>query len=310
MRDDDNLLEQYEDDDTEYQKILDAQHDNEEEEQRVLERVENQKRAILETAIDVAREQKSRDFNVGFELIKGVMASGIPAGDGYRDNDPYSAAENVLGDAYVIAVAELQNSESTVRLMLENGASVRASGSSGTLLHHATTPEFIDHLIEKGFNNLHDESEFGQSAMDTAIKNDRLAVAEKLVEIGLTVDSDRRLFAAQLHHAESAEMAQFMVDNGVNVNQQDSYGQTALHKLARSMNHSDTMEQAEVAACLLKNGADPDIRDQTGKTMLDCVSRNEQRETMQMLVQANEKHSPAISKQREHERDHSPSFSR
>lgn len=264
----------------------------------------------METAIDVAREQKSRDFNVGFELIKGVMASGISASDGYRDHDPYSAAENVLGDAYVIAVAELQNSESTVRLMLENGASVRASGSSGTLLHHATTPEFIDHLMEKGFNARYDENEFGKTAMDAAIENDRLAVAEKLVEIGLTVDSDRRLSAAQLHHAESAEMAQFMIDNGANVNHQDIYGQTALHKLARSMDHSDTMKQTEVAACLLKNGADPAIRDQTGKTMLDCFSKNGQRERMQMIVQENEKHLPAISKQREHERDHSPSFSR
>lgn len=310
MRDDDNLLEQYEDDDTEYQKILDAQHDNEEEEQRALERVENQKRAVLETAIDVAREHRSRDFNVGFELIKGVIASGISAGDGYRDNDPYSAAENVLGDAYVIAVAELQNSESTVRLMLENGASVRASGSSGTLLHHATTPEFIDHLIEKGFNDLHDESEFGQTAMDTAIKNDRLAVAEKLVEIGLTVDSDRRLFAAQLHHAESAEMAQFMIDNGVNVNQQDSYGQTALHKLARSLDSFDSRGEAQVAACLLRNGADPHIQDQTGKTMIDVAAKNGQRERMQMIVKENERNVPSISNQREHGRDHSPSFSR
>jgi len=63
-------------------------------------------------------------------------------------------------------------------------------------------------------------------------------------------------------------MIKFLVKNGVDINAQNSKGQTALH-LA-----SDTFKKSILVKTLIELGADKTLKDKEGKTALDYAKSN------------------------------------
>ncbi|WP_099562368.1 ankyrin repeat domain-containing protein [Stenotrophomonas maltophilia] len=285
-----------------------------EEKEEKQEREKLLKQHTLETAIEFTQKSDSSySREIGFELIKGAIANGSSADGWYLYDDLYSQQEDLAGDPYVLRVAEINRSEDIVKHMIDHGARINSSGENDrTLLHAARTPEFVDYLMENGFQRLHDENEQGWTAMHEVIEKENVPVAKRMVEHGLGLsDGDKTLLTT----CESAEMAQFLIDQGADVNQQDSYGNTALHRaaagLARNVARNDQWKSEKLINVLLQSGADPEMRNIAGKNAVERA--NEYGGVgfiMQKFIQQNEEHSPHIPKQREHERNHSPSFSR
>lgn len=272
------------------------------------------KQHTLEAAIEFTQKSDSSySREIGFELIKGAIANGSFAHGRYLYDDPYTQQDDVLGDHYVLRVAEIKQSEDIVKHMIDHGAHINGvSENDRTLMHTARTPEFVDYLMKNGFEQLDHENELQQTAMHEIIQKENVPVAKRMVEHGLGLsDGDKAL----LTNCESAEMAQFLIDQGADVNQQDCCGNTALHRaaasLARNVARNDQWESEKLVNVLLQNGADPEIRNIAGKNAVERA--NEYGGVgfiMQKFIQQNEEHSPNISSQKDHERDHSPSFSR
>ncbi len=273
------------------------------------EREELLKQHALETAIEFAQQSDSSySREIGFELIKGAIANGASANGMYLYDDPYTQQDDVPGDHYVLRVAEINQSEDIVKHMIDHGANINGvSENDRTLMHTARTPDFVDYLMENGFHRLDQENEQQQTAMHEIIQKENIPVAKRLVKYGLELrDSDKALLAS----CKSAEMAQFLVDQGADVNQQDCYGNTALHNAAANLERANNSASERLINVLLENGADPEAQNIAGKTPRDYANEAGKSQTYEAALQQHQVNSPSIAKQKEHERDHSPSFSR
>ena len=79
---------------------------------------------------------------------------------------------------------------------------------------------------------------------------------------------------------DDAKTAQWLIDNGANINQQDKKGRTSLMFSAKK----GFLKTQKV---LLENGADPNIQDQDGKTAFMFSAQENQLEAAKMLVEYN-----------------------
>lgn len=253
----------------------------------------------LEKAIEKAENPVTRQN--GFGAIVNAIYNGAQADQRYyHDDEEYS---DIPGDPYVLAVSRIPGSEKVLTFMLNRGADVNAEGpdSGETLMHWARTPEFVDHLKEQGFKYDAPRDAYGQTPLARAILNDDMEMAQKHMDIGEDPAKAFGRSATCLDKAKSVGMIDKLVENGVDPNQRDEFGKTALHNLPhRSRDMS-------LATRLLEHRADPKIRDCSGKEASKAFEREDLGDQFKNVVQTVQYRQ---TKEREHERDRSPSFSR
>lgn len=117
-------------------------------------------------------------------------------------------------------------------------------------------------------NNLSDVNMVGRgkrTLLMQAVCNNKLQIAQHLINIGANIHSKDSMGVTALHMAvenDCNEMAKMLLDNGALVNDTDMYGNTPLHRAGH--------QNIEIIQLLMLYGANPDIANNYNITAMNC----------------------------------------
>lgn len=155
-----------------------------------------------------------------------------------------------------------------VKLLIEIGADVNAKNKrQETPLQHAArlrNNNVALLLIENGAK-LNSKSQFGLTPLNSA---GSVEMARFLVKHGARVTDGELLNPA--FYAKQ-ELAEYFISIGAKLEHKDTNGQTALHKAVQSFTTTD--RSVAMAEWLLENGANVNARDNFGSTPFDVAKR-------------------------------------
>jgi len=154
-----------------------------------------------------------------------------------------------------------------VKLLLERGAdpnSVKNPGSNFSALCLAKTPEIAQLLLDAGANI--NARLYGQNVhiVSYAVSFGTRELVRWFFDHGVDPRTAPTEEPTLLFHVgKSPEIAELLIERGVDVNAHDKFGRTALLEQLQSW-----PDPAPVVAVLLKHGADPNERSESGSTPL------------------------------------------
>ncbi len=202
------------------------------------------------------------------------------------------------------------SSEDVALALLEHGAKIDATTENGlTPLHMAKTVDVAKVLIQNGAE-ISAKDDQGRTPLHTIAswevayfhEGDPREIAKLLLEKGLDINTPDQLGRTPLHLAmeimkedclsptykakgyegiklpgwgqpciHNTDLAEFLIENGADVNAQDNNGQTPLFYTARKINNS------QAAGLLIQNGAAINARDNRGNTPLIWATNRDER---------------------------------
>jgi Ankyrin repeats (many copies)/NACHT domain len=209
-------------------------------------------------------------------------------------NDPPLYPTTVLYAFIVVGLVDC------ARALIINGANVNDEGGSGSghfpILAAAKTNEtsLLGLLIESGARiDVVDRSKM--TVLHHCAMHNNLAAVRKVVSLGLNVNSKDRYIQTALHHSlirsatqtspdklsliESSrtEVAEFLVENGADINSRDFNGQTPLLCAIKGNNMAH-------AALLLQHKADPNTQDNYGYPLLHMAIHQQNADIVNLLL--------------------------
>lgn len=135
-------------------------------------------------------------------------------------------------------------------------------------------------LLEGDPNLIHSRDTLGVSLLHLAAANGRKDVAELLLNNGLNANIPDNYRSTPLHMAAtsgSREIVQLLLARGADARVTDNFGETPLH-LAASNGHKD------VAELLLAGNADVNVKDNNGWTPLHWAVGNNHKDVVELLL--------------------------
>lgn len=164
----------------------------------------------------------------------------------------------------------------TVKLFVRSGFNVNDNDSSGKspLCVAAETGnlKMVNILLQGEANLIVRNFSDGLTPVYCAIKGDNVQVLDKFVKSGMGVNFRTDLYdgISLLHYAAALgldNIVSYLLEQGADVNIQDSTGQTPLHKAV-------TQNNIVVLYALLNAGANVDIEDNQGDDPIDIATEN------------------------------------
>lgn len=131
----------------------------------------------------------------------------------------------------------------------------------------------VEILINHGAN-LDSQNDFCNTPLHLAVRFNFKDTAELLITKGANTEIENRLYLTPLMASSNADMTNFLLDHGVNINYQNKRGRTALHKAVYG-NIND------IAELLINSGADVNIK--TDVTPYEQAVRNKNTKLMVLL---------------------------
>jgi ankyrin repeat protein len=167
-----------------------------------------------------------------------------------------------------ITKAAAWNKERAAKFLLAHGAdpnSVHLPGWDYTAMCLTSNPRIADAVLAAGGNINATLYKRGVHIMAYNLSGGHTGMVKWFLAHGVDLnkaqcDDPDRTF---LYEAGNAEIAELLIDHGVDVNHKDKQGQTALYWICMF-----GQNPAEVARVLLKHGADPNAADKRGLTPL------------------------------------------
>ena len=219
-----------------------------------------------------------------YELIKELLDKGA------NPNEP-----GFKGHPH-IHMATLMDNKKILKLLLDNGANVDSTNSSqNTALHIASIENDIQTLtvlLDHGATI--DKSDVrGLTPLQIAVYLGHLNVVQKLLEynadpnIPMKESDGKTLLHLLVQAANSQEHFDILLEllkHGVDINVQDSLGQTALHKAVLSFSEENNVECVRIVARLLEEPIDLNLRDADGKTALEIAFHKKHHDMTKMIV--------------------------
>jgi ankyrin repeat protein len=138
----------------------------------------------------------------------------------------------------------------------------------------------VRHLLETGETQIDQPDENGQAPLHTAIQEERLDIAELLVEFGAAIESVGYHHWRPLHVAASigsVPLVNMCLRHGADIHARTSTEQTPLHKACSS-------KSVDVVRILLEAGADPEARNHRGMRAIHIACHNNHRDIVRLLV--------------------------
>jgi len=178
-----------------------------------------------------------------------------------------------------------------VKILLEAGAKTELRDNSGrTPLAQAVAqskPDCIRLLLEAGADpNITVDGELKTPLIVLAVVQDDPAVLNLLIRHKIDINTLNdcqenallRVLDISLHNKrpEKREMAKILIEAGINVNQQNEQGHTALMYAAH-------LGDAELVSLLLKHGAKKELKDRKGRTAADYCNAQKYPEIRKIL---------------------------
>jgi ankyrin repeat protein len=168
-----------------------------------------------------------------------------------------------------------------LNLLLRNNANVNIQNKSGkTPLCRAVEigyKDVVKYLIEKGasvdikYNNLIEKGASvdikynNETPLGYAIRNDKIKIARLLLKhtknLHMHNDEYRPLMHKVASHNCNLEIAEFLLEQGFDINARSNLGNTPLHTAI-------SLEKLKIAMLLIEKGADVNIRNEKGQTPL------------------------------------------
>ena len=166
-------------------------------------------------------------------------------------------------------------------LLISNGADISILSNSNVI-----TPQFLKEHPEivKYITTGGNSSEMLSTTTSLVLNGEDIskeAVQDYIAhggDINDVINRDGQTCLMLAAQKDDAKTAQWLIDNGANVNQQDKKGRTSLM-------FSAMKGFLKTQKVLLENGADPNIQDQDGKTAFMFSAQENQLESAKMLVE-------------------------
>jgi len=164
------------------------------------------------------------------------------------------------------------------------------------LIPHLDNPEMIEYFEEKELS-IYDKDDLGNTSFNYAAAGGHIKMLTWLIEKGVQQKAISRDGATAMHfaaegtrrHKNSAEVFQFIKDQGVNPNKANIEGRTPL------MIYASDGEEARSIEFFLANGADPDQADNEGNSSLMNAAKYNDLEIISLLL-AKSKNVNAVNK--------------
>ncbi|KAF8244599.1 ankyrin [Wilcoxina mikolae CBS 423.85] len=154
-----------------------------------------------------------------------------------------------------------------LKFLLDNGALVDLENDEGetplfTAVGYDNTFGVVRELLRRGAN-VNVRSCNNSTPLHQAATENKGYIVKLLLNNGANIATKRRHYiATALHTCETIANVRLLLSRGVDVDAQDSQGQTALHVFAKSR------EYCEIVTYLVENGCDVNILDSEGFTVL------------------------------------------
>ena len=173
-----------------------------------------------------------------------------------------------------LITAVMKDSLGIVKVLVENGADVEASGNrtKETALHYAATRglfSIVKYLVENGAD-VNAEDYAGRAPLLGAIHWSRSGTAEFLIANGANVNVVGNAGTTPLHVATQGceiDIVRLLLEVGAKVDSQNNQGWTPLH-------HSIRCSNLEIVKLLMTAGADPMKKTKDWETALDILNRH------------------------------------
>ncbi len=132
---------------------------------------------------------------------------------------------------------------------------------------------------ENNEEDIHETDALGRTALHIAAFYGQTEIAAFLLEKGIAIENTDEIGMRALHAAALSggrAMTQFLIEHGALIDAQSNAGQSALHLAAAT-------GQPKLSQLLLEFGANSTLKDQSGKTPEDYARQNKHPITMKTL---------------------------
>ncbi|XEV07499.1 hypothetical protein FSHL1_012786 [Fusarium sambucinum] len=229
-------------------------------------------------------------------------------------NSGVSANMFITGAESLLHLAVCCNSPEAVKVLIDNGADVTATGEKGlTPLHVARDAEITRILLQKGAM-IDAQMDGGRTSLHLASVGDRIEIVEVLLDMGASVnarDNDNFTplhFACYFGHLETAriliangatlnagvlhlacgkgniDVIQLLVEEGVCLD--DTWKDDTWKRGVRAIQWASEEGQVEVVKLLIDSGANINVKTEDGSPILHSMCQTGHPETIKALVDA------------------------
>jgi ankyrin repeat protein len=199
------------------------------------------------------------------------------------DNGAYIGATGLPGQDKVNLAAE-QGHVGVLRLLLERRTDINERDRiSNSALYYAVwygRLEAVHLLLDRGADiNMVDKE--GRNALHLAAKKGSLEIVRLLLERGVKIDMDDSAGKSALHHASywgRLEVVQLLLEQGAKIDMVDKEGMNALHLAAMD-------GSLGIVRLLLERGAKIDMVDKEGRNALHLAAKKGSLEIVRLLLE-------------------------
>ncbi|MEW9097092.1 MAG: ankyrin repeat domain-containing protein [Clostridiaceae bacterium] len=138
--------------------------------------------------------------------------------------------------------------------------------------------ELLRKITEENPKLLHEKDKFGFSSIHYAADGEEEEILQFLLDNGVDVNDKNDDGNTALFTVLYPNIAEMLIENGANINERNKFGDTPLHCLAANGEESE-----EIITILLENGADKTIINNNGKTALDIAKAREDMDNINLL---------------------------
>ncbi len=175
----------------------------------------------------------------------------------------------------------------TIKVFLENGANIneQISDSNETVLFFIKDKKLLNLLIENGINT-EIRDRHGRTAIFNFMKFPYVEMGKELINQNVNIQVKENLGNTLLHYVEDYDIAKILIERGLDVNAQNKFGHTPLHKLVSSSTYKCRDSKKSIFNLFIKSGAKVNQKDKKGLTALTVAIDNNNEQYIKELIDA------------------------
>ena len=200
------------------------------------------------------------------------------------DIEKEGSAHKHRGTGTALGLAARFGRETTVKMLLENGANVEGNSSfyHGPAICAAAYNghEHVVRLLLENGANVNGQGQDGKTSLHGAARGGHLGVVKVLLEHHADIEERNKYEETPLIRAainDQAEMVGFLIEHNANIEAEDHQGFTALHRAVR---HG----RSAAFAMLLEKGAHLVTRGANGETLLHSAVTEDRIDMLRILL--------------------------